>query len=123
MVRNLTVALLLLFSTVSFSQSTDEELIVGKWVSIDDSKWTIEFTSTIWLDLYDAVKIDSSAYYISNTTGCVEINYSSDTSIVYLNAGKFGNGETECFEITGLGKEFLAYRAIRTGRLFTFRRI
>jgi hypothetical protein len=67
------VLISLFVSTCTFAQKTiDKKLLVGKWVSVQDKKSMIVFTSTKQIDYYEGKKLDEEIYKITykKRSGC-----------------------------------------------------
>lgn len=100
-----------LFSQNQYANNHSEEdsLIIGTWISDEDSKWKIVFTADstcTWY--YKNIVTDTYTYKLSNTSPQCGENVSINAKTLYLSLTNINNGDEMCYFFNGCSEEYLS---------------
>lgn len=115
--------ILILFILVNIPQNQDERLIIGTWVSNQDSNWRLEFIDTnLCIQYYTGEPNEEYAYTISNSSPQCGYDVLVDDTTSYLQLVNKATGESLCYEINGIARETLSLRPVDKGGIMLFNR-
>ncbi len=123
--------LLITLSTISIfvsaqnkeTDSNDNSLILGSWVSENDSAWQLVFDSTeTCTQYYENKIIEINSYKISNSTPQCEIEVETNNKTQYLNLKEKNSNEETCYQVYGISKTNFTISPLEIGGYIIFKR-
>jgi len=100
-------------------KGVDAKKLIGKWVSVDDSKSEIEITDSKWIDSYESAIQFTNNYLVSDT--CLKsVTDKPKPKGDYITV--FDNTDTFCYYIVSLTDSKLELSYVGRGNTLTYTR-
>ena len=90
------------------NHQAEDSLIIGTWISEDDSKYKMVFVCDTCTWYYNNVVIDTYIYKLSNTSPQCNENVSINAKTLYLSLTNVSDGNEMCYFFNGCSEEYLS---------------
>jgi hypothetical protein len=125
-ITSVLTTLIIVFSLVrgaSLPLFHGNRIIVGTWVSEEDIKWKLVFTSeNKLLQYYKNELVETDSVVITNSSPQCGETVVINEFTNFLQLTDLSNGEKTCYEINGISKTSLSLRVIGRGGALVFTR-